>query len=94
MSRPKSLDKDTGASKESSRPRPEPKLKQGLKREDSVSSVAPAQKKARLRNGSDPSTTKAESSPTTPVPLDPEQVELTGMLVEALATSRASSMDP
>lgn len=158
MSRPKSPDKDTGATKESSRPRPESKLRQGLKREDSVSSVAPAQKKPRLsedvdrdtdqgprrkqrphkcsssakakitvgksqlrsrsclkskpseedlrtqvaricdeprlRNGSDPSTTKAESSPTTSVPLDPEQVELTGMLVEALATSRASSMDP
>lgn len=158
MSRPKSPDKDTGATKESSRPQPEPKLKQGLKREDSVSSITPAQKKLRLsegvdrdtdqgprrkqrphktsssakekitidksrsrsrsclkskpseedirtqvaricdeprlRNDSEPSTTKAEIFSTTPALLDPEQVELTGMLVEALATSRASSMDP
>lgn len=158
MLRPKSPDKDVGLMKEPSRPQPEPKLKQGLKREDSVSSITPAQKKPRLsegvdrdthqaprrkqrqrktsssakekvtvcksrsrsrsclksmspeedlrtqvaricdepqsRNGSEPSATKAESSSTTPAPLDPEQVELIGMLVEALATSRASSMDP
>lgn len=158
MLRPKSPDKDVGLTKEPSRPQPEPKLKQRLKREDSVSSITPAQKKPRLsedvdrdtdqvprrkqrqrktsssakekvtvcksrsrsrsclkskspeedlrtqvaricdepqsRNGSEPSATKAESSSTTPAPLDPEQVELIGMLVEALATSRASSMDP
>ncbi|KAG2039742.1 hypothetical protein BDR03DRAFT_951096 [Suillus americanus] len=157
MSRPNSPDKGVGLTKESSS-QPERKLKQGLKREDSVSSVAPAQKKLRLsedvdrdadqgprrkqrqhktsssakekitvgksrsrsrsclkskpseedlrtqvtricdepqsRNGSEPSTTKAENSSTAPPLLDPEQVELIGMLVEALATSRASSMDP
>lgn len=158
MSRPKSPDKAVGLTKEPSRPQPEPKSKQGLKREDSVLSIAPAQKKPRLsehvdrntdqaprrkqrqhktsssakekitadksrsrsrsclksksseedlrtqvaricdeprlRNGSEPPTTKAENSSTAPALLDPEQVELTGMLVEALATSRASSMDP
>jgi len=155
MSRPSSPAKDTGATKEPTKPQPERKLKMGLKREDSVASVAPAQKKPRLSEDEDldveldtchkrrprkqkPTVDKARSRsgsrlksktsevssgtqvaqirdglqmPPVPDPscrskakpqsvsvepeiVDAEQVELTGMLVEALATSRASSMDP
>ncbi|KAG1901984.1 uncharacterized protein F5891DRAFT_1163677, partial [Suillus fuscotomentosus] len=59
MLRPKSPDKDVGLMKEPSRPQPEPKLKQGLKREDSVSSITPAQKKPRLSEGVDRDTHQA-----------------------------------
>ncbi|KAG2154459.1 uncharacterized protein EDB93DRAFT_1132425 [Suillus bovinus] len=158
LMRTKSPENDIDLTPEPSRPQPESKSKQGLKREDSVSSITPAQKKPRLsenvdhdtdrvprrkqrkrktsssakekitvrksrsrsrsclksmsseedlrtqvaricdepqvRNGSEVSVTKVESPVTNLAPLDPEQVEITGMLVEALATSRASSMDP
>lgn len=150
-SRPASPVKDASATKESPKPQPARKLK----REDSVASVAPAQKKPRLSEDADldvapdncrskqrqrkqktatdksrsrsssrfkskssdedlgtqaaythdesqpfpasdscSSKAKPQCIPTEPELLDPEQVELTGMLVEALATSRASSMDP
>ncbi|OJA15618.1 hypothetical protein AZE42_10322 [Rhizopogon vesiculosus] len=155
MSRPTSPLKDAGTIKESARPQPERKLKTGLKREDSVASVAPVQKRPRLSEDVDldveldacrkqrqrkqktaadkarsrsvsrlkskasegdlgtqvahirdelqsppasdsscRSSAKPECIPTEPTLLDAEQVEFTGMLVEALATSRASSMDP
>lgn len=154
VSRLSSPAKDVGATKELTKPQPERKLKTGLKREDSVASIAPAQKKPRLagdadlhmeletcskprqrkkiavdkarsRSGSRVKSKASEedldtqvahirdglkSSPapepscrgkakpqciqSEPELLDAEQVELTGMLVEALATSRASSMDP
>jgi len=143
--------KDVDGTEEWVEPQHERKLKAGLKREDSVASVAPAQKKLRLSGDADlhiesdacrkprqrkqkaandkahrrsrssksssedlgrQVTPVCEGSKSPPVSdpsirkpkpqriqsepeiIDADQVELTGMLIEALATSRASSMDP